>query len=58
LLNSYARRVTRGGIRKAGAVDIDTTAVRAWAKEQGIDIKDRGRVPVGIVTKYREATGK
>ena len=53
-----ARRAARGGIRRAGTVDIDTTAVRAWAKEQGIDIKDRGRVPADIVTKYREATGK
>ena len=53
-----ARRTVRGGGRRAGVADIDTTAVRAWAKEQGIDIKDRGRGPADIVTKYREATGK
>jgi hypothetical protein len=53
-----ARRAVRGGSRRAATADTDTTAVRAWAKEQGIDIKDRGRVPAGIVTKYREATGK
>jgi hypothetical protein len=53
-----ARRTVRGGIRRSGTADIDTTAVRAWAKEQGIDIKDRGRVPADIVAKYREMTGK
>jgi hypothetical protein len=53
-----ARRSARGGTRKAGAVDIDTTAVRAWAKANGVDIKDRGRVPADIVSKYRETTGK
>jgi hypothetical protein len=33
-------------------------AVRAWAREQGIDIKDRGRVPADITAKYREAVGQ
>lgn len=50
------RRSARGGRRSASAVD--TTAVRAWAKGQGIDIKDRGRVPADIVTRYREATAR
>jgi hypothetical protein len=59
---SHARRVgsarrgaTRGSNRSSTA---DTVAIRAWAREQGIDIKDRGRVPADIVTKYREATGQ
>jgi hypothetical protein len=50
-----ARRVTRGSRRTATTVD--NTAVRAWAKEQGIDIKERGRIPGDIVEKYRTATG-
>jgi hypothetical protein len=41
--------------RKANAVD--TVAVRAWARENGFDIKDRGRVPAGLVDKYRAAVG-
>ena len=49
-----ARRPTRTG-RKAAAADIDTTAVRSWAREQGIDIKDRGRVPAEVVAKYQAA---
>jgi len=32
-------------------------AVRAWARENGIDIKERGRVPASVVAKYREAPG-
>ena len=51
-----SRRSTARGNRRASTVD--TVAVRAWAREQGIDIKDRGRVPADIVTKYREATGQ
>jgi Lsr2 len=50
-----ARRATVRGNRKASPVD--TVAVRAWAREQGIDIKDRGRVPADIIAKYQAATG-
>jgi Lsr2 len=49
------RRAARGR-RIAGA--IDTHKVREWAKEQGIEIKDRGRVPADIMEKYRQATGQ
>ena len=51
-----ARRPARTG-RKETAASVDTTVVRAWAKKQGIDIKDRGRVPADVVVKYREAAG-
>lgn len=49
-----ARRATRSARR--GSSSIDTTAVRAWAREQGIDIKERGRVPGNVVEQYRVAT--
>jgi hypothetical protein len=49
------RRGARGGRRNASA--IDTHKVREWAREQGIEIKERGRVSANIVEKYREATG-
>lgn len=51
-----ARRSTRAG-RRGADPSIDTTAVRAWAKAQGIEIKERGRVPASIVAQYRQATG-
>ena len=47
------RRPARGGRRIADP--IDTAKVREWAKGQGIDIKDRGRVPATIVEQYRTA---
>jgi hypothetical protein len=50
-----ARRGPRGSRRAASS--IDTTAVRVWAREQGIDIKERGRVPGDIVEQYRTAVG-
>ena len=50
-----SRRGPRG--RHAGST-IDTTAVRSWAREQGINIKDRGRVPAEVVAKYEAATGR
>ena len=51
------RGVPRGASRR-GSNPVDTTAVRIWAREQGIDIKERGRVPADVVAKYREATGQ
>ena len=39
-----SRRPIRGG-RRVGDGVADSTAVRVWAKSQGIEVKDRGRVP-------------
>src|SRR5215471_7458569 len=50
-----ARRGTVRTGRKPSATD--TVAVRAWARDNGIDIKERGRVPASVVARYREATG-
>jgi hypothetical protein len=55
-----ARRAGRGAgraSRGAGPV-LNTTEIRNWAREQGYDIKDRGRVPGDLVAKYQAATGK
>ena len=51
-----ARRPTRGG-RKASPNGVNTTEVREWAKAQGMDVKDRGRVPAELVVKFKAATG-
>jgi hypothetical protein len=50
-----ARRPARG---RRNPRPIDTHQVREWAKEQGIQVKDRGRVPADIVEKYRQAIGQ
>ena len=52
-----ARRPARGG-RRAPADGVDSTEVREWAKAQGIDVKDRGRVPAELVVKFKAATGQ
>ena len=51
-----SRRSARNNGRR-GSSGIDTTAVRTWAREHGIDIKERGRVPADVVAKYQAATG-
>ena len=51
------RQQGRGG-QRAGASGLDTTEVREWARAQGIEVKDRGRVPAEVVARFRAATGK
>jgi len=51
-----ARRPVRSG-RRSAASGLNTTEVREWAKAQGIEVKDRGRVPAELVVKFRAATG-
>ncbi len=52
-----SRRPARTG-RTGSASGLNTTEVREWAKAQGIDVKDRGRVPADLVAKFRSATPK
>ena len=52
-----ARRTARGA-RRGSASGLNTTEVREWAKAQGIEVKDRGRVPAELVVKFKEATGQ
>ena len=53
---SAARRSARTG-RRTAASGLNTTEVREWAKSQGIEVKDRGRVPAELVVRFRAATG-
>jgi hypothetical protein len=60
---AHARKVTgtarRGTTRAARRPSTtDTVAVRAWARENGYDIKERGRVPADVLGKYHEAFGQ
>lgn len=43
---------------KATANGLSTTEVRDWARANGFDVKDRGRVPAEIIAKFRAATGQ
>jgi hypothetical protein len=53
---SVARRPGRSGRRAASVGGPDPTAIREWAKSQGIEVKDRGRVPAELVVKFKAAT--
>ena len=63
-LARYVRRARRAGAVPAGRraaaagrgrAGMDSTEVREWAKAQGIDVKDRGRVPAELVVKFKAA---
>jgi hypothetical protein len=51
------RRPARTGRRAASANGLNTTEVREWAKAQGIEVKERGRIPAELVVKFKEAVG-
>jgi Lsr2 len=38
------------------ASGMDSTEVREWAKAQGIEVKDRGRIPAELVARFKAAT--
>jgi hypothetical protein len=58
----HARRIPGSGRRPSGrkpsADGVSTSEVRGWAKAEGIEIKNRGRIPAETVARYRAATGK
>jgi hypothetical protein len=43
--------------RSGGASGPDTAKIRAWAKEKGYEVNDRGRVPATIREAYEKAHG-
>lgn len=52
---------TTGGRGKARATSTggaqDTAKIRAWAKENGYEVNDRGRVPATVREAYEKANG-
>jgi len=54
---STARRPGSRG-RRAPASGPNSIEVREWAKAQGIDVKDRGRIPGELIARFKTATGK
>ncbi len=57
----HARRVATGGpTRREGRtvpVRQRSADIRAWAKEHGIAISERGRIPANVVEQYEAARG-
>ncbi|NJQ08172.1 histone-like nucleoid-structuring protein Lsr2 [Streptomyces lonarensis] len=63
-LEPYTKAGRRGGGRpargtrgtRASSGSQDTAKIRAWAKENGYDVNDRGRVPANIREAYEKAS--
>ena len=44
--------------RKATAKKVNSNEIRDWARTNGVEIKNRGRVPADVVTKFLTAAGR
>ena len=55
---SATRRPARTTRKAASTAGPDPTTVREWAKSQGIEVKDRGRVPAELMVKFKAATSQ
>ena len=51
------RRPGRSSGAKATSGGVDPKAVREWARGEGVEVSDRGRVPADVVRQYQEAHG-
>lgn len=60
-LNPYMKHGRRAGRSKArpssrgAASRARTAAIRAWARDHGMTINDRGRIPADVTKKYQAA---
>jgi hypothetical protein len=53
----HARKAGRGQRRpRTQSARRRSTDIRAWAKEQGIAVSERGRIPASVVERYEAAT--
>ena len=62
-LAPYIEHARRAGTRarsrpgRTAASRVRSADIRAWAKDQGIALSGRGRVPAGVAGQYEAATG-
>jgi len=57
----HARKAGRGPLRRpvrTAASRQRSGDIRAWAKDNGIAVSERGRIPASVVEQYQAATGK
>jgi hypothetical protein len=59
----HARRAERGRRRPSARSSSGSSGrrrsgdIRAWAKDAGIQVSERGRIPASVVAQYQAATG-
>ncbi|NAZ84257.1 Lsr2 family protein [Kineococcus sp. R8] len=46
---------TGGGTAAPAGDGVDNAAVRAWAREQGIEVSDRGRIKSEVIQQFKDA---
>jgi hypothetical protein len=57
----HARKAGRGQRSRparTSAARHDSAEVRAWAKDQGIEVSERGRIPASVTEQYETANAK
>ena len=57
----HARRAGRAPSRRAGRTAAGRQRsgdIRAWAKEHGLTVSERGRIPASVVEQYQAAAGR
>jgi hypothetical protein len=58
---AHARKAGRGQRRRPGRTFAGrgrSGSIRAWAKDQGITVSERGRIPATVVEQYQAATAR
>ena len=56
----HARRAGRAQPRRGGRTTANRQRsgdIRAWAKEHGLAVSERGRIPAGVLEQYHVAAG-
>jgi hypothetical protein len=54
----HARRAGRSQPRRTGRTGRQRSGdIRAWAKEQGLAVSERGRIPASVAEQYHAAVG-
>ena len=57
----HARKAGRAGTRRPGRTAASRQRsgdVRAWAKDHGMAVSERGRIPASVVAQYQAAQGR
>src|SRR5437763_11239869 len=57
----HARKAGRGQRRRPGRTSASrgrSDSIRVWAKEQGLVVSERGRIPASVVEQYQAATAE
>jgi hypothetical protein len=56
-VSTVAKRVARGSSTSKRPDGPTPSEIRDWAKAQGIEVSDRGRVPNDLIVKFQAAQG-